>query len=306
MRVIVFSDVHAIMPALRALEQDGIAQQVDTYWCLGDLLGYGVHPLPVLRHVRRMMERYPGFQIILGNHDWEVLGRFGDTTFTRVGSNILSNTLLNPLVIKIAQEHRDAIHARDASLLEWLGQWDTKANPLPGYHLVHGTYHPDCAQSLNRYTSDSLQAKQQVNDLRVAQNGHSPFRMLAVGHYHVPALWYWNPLDESMGEVPDVWAQEWFTFENLAYRPVVFNPGSTSFPRVTGPAATSSYVLLEISDDLNSVRMGFRPVAFDWTMLVEPDTAPMGKLNRPDYLREQLMQCPLPPEVAAQYAGGEA
>lgn len=53
MRIAVFSDVHANLPALEAVLKfiEGIA--VDEILCLGDLIGYGPHPREVVELVRK-------------------------------------------------------------------------------------------------------------------------------------------------------------------------------------------------------------------------------------------------------------
>jgi len=45
MRVAVLADIHGNATALRAVLEDAQVQGVDTYWFLGDIMGYG--PLPV-------------------------------------------------------------------------------------------------------------------------------------------------------------------------------------------------------------------------------------------------------------------
>jgi predicted phosphodiesterase len=44
MRIAVISDVHANLPALRAVIDDVTAIGCDAVWCAGDLVGRGPHP----------------------------------------------------------------------------------------------------------------------------------------------------------------------------------------------------------------------------------------------------------------------
>lgn len=45
MRLAVLSDIHANLHALEAVWADLEAQKPDAVYCLGDLVGYGAHPL---------------------------------------------------------------------------------------------------------------------------------------------------------------------------------------------------------------------------------------------------------------------
>lgn len=64
MRVALFSDVHANLPALEAVLADIDGRDVDAAYCLGDLVGYATWPNEVVRAVR---ER--GIPTIAGNYD---------------------------------------------------------------------------------------------------------------------------------------------------------------------------------------------------------------------------------------------
>ena len=68
MRIGVLSDIHANLTAFEAvLEALG---DVDEYWCLGDVVGYGPEP-------NECIERLGGLQhrCVLGNHDEAAIGR---------------------------------------------------------------------------------------------------------------------------------------------------------------------------------------------------------------------------------------
>ena len=70
MRIGIFSDVHANYEALSAVLEAYRTERIDTYYCLGDTVGYGGSPnecADIVRHVAR--------KTILGNHDAAVGGR---------------------------------------------------------------------------------------------------------------------------------------------------------------------------------------------------------------------------------------
>ena len=71
MRIAVIADLHANLPALRAVLDDAAALGCDTAWCVGDVVGRGPHPGAVIDELRRL-----AIATIQGNWDEAVgLGR---------------------------------------------------------------------------------------------------------------------------------------------------------------------------------------------------------------------------------------
>jgi putative phosphoesterase len=64
MRIAIFSDIHANLPALEAVLEDIQAQHPDRVYCLGDLVGYAASPNEVTERIRR-----EGFPTVMGNYD---------------------------------------------------------------------------------------------------------------------------------------------------------------------------------------------------------------------------------------------
>lgn len=60
MRIALFSDIHANLPALEAFFNDVEARDTDAIYCLGDLVGYNIWPSEVIDHIKRrgIPERY--------------------------------------------------------------------------------------------------------------------------------------------------------------------------------------------------------------------------------------------------------
>jgi predicted phosphodiesterase len=54
MRIAVLADVHANLPALRAVLDDVLMLGCDTMWCVGDLVGRGPHPSEVVDELRAL------------------------------------------------------------------------------------------------------------------------------------------------------------------------------------------------------------------------------------------------------------
>jgi predicted phosphodiesterase len=72
MKIALFSDIHANLPALEAFFKDVDAKQPDAIYCLGDLVGYNIWPNEVINEIRRR-----GIPTITGNYDFGI-GRKSD------------------------------------------------------------------------------------------------------------------------------------------------------------------------------------------------------------------------------------
>ncbi len=77
MRIAVFSDIHANLPALEAVLGDADEVGVDELWCLGDVVGYGADPEACTELVRERCE-----VCLVGNHDLAVLDELDTSTFS--------------------------------------------------------------------------------------------------------------------------------------------------------------------------------------------------------------------------------
>jgi diadenosine tetraphosphatase ApaH/serine/threonine PP2A family protein phosphatase len=67
MKLALLADVHANMPALEACLQHARAAGASRYAILGDLVGYGPHPVEVVERIREL--EYEGALVLRGNHD---------------------------------------------------------------------------------------------------------------------------------------------------------------------------------------------------------------------------------------------
>lgn len=64
MKIALFSDIHANLPALEACLKSIDEQKPDAIYCLGDLVGYNIWPNEVINEIRRR-----GIPTIAGNYD---------------------------------------------------------------------------------------------------------------------------------------------------------------------------------------------------------------------------------------------
>lgn len=72
MRIALFSDIHANLPALEACLADIDRKKPDAIYCLGDLVGYNIWPNEVINTIRSR-----GIPTIAGNYDFGI-GRSSD------------------------------------------------------------------------------------------------------------------------------------------------------------------------------------------------------------------------------------
>lgn len=72
MKIALFSDIHANLPALEAFFRDLEKAKPDAVYCLGDLVGYNIWPNEVINEIRRR-----GIPTIAGNYDFGI-GRSSD------------------------------------------------------------------------------------------------------------------------------------------------------------------------------------------------------------------------------------
>jgi predicted phosphodiesterase len=75
MKILIISDIHANLNALNAVIDD--AGDIDSVWCLGDIVGYGPDPNECIKRIAEI----PNLTCIMGNHDAAVIGLVDIHTF---------------------------------------------------------------------------------------------------------------------------------------------------------------------------------------------------------------------------------
>jgi putative phosphoesterase len=68
-KIALFSDIHANLPAFEAFLSDLDNRQPDAVYCLGDMIGYNVWPNEVIAEIRKR-----GIATLAGNHDMKSIG----------------------------------------------------------------------------------------------------------------------------------------------------------------------------------------------------------------------------------------
>ncbi|CAM2064787.1 Metallophosphoesterase family protein [Sulfidibacter corallicola] len=240
------SDVHGNYQALEAVVDHAEAQDVDTFWFLGDAVNYGPESHRCLNLLEEIVD--PDHWI-LGNHDQAALLVHG-----------LAGTIPERI-----RTHRDALGffiADDEAMLQSLAvtveQMQLLATNAPIFGdqpeylrdgdcvLVHGGFRSDrLTRTYTRYPDDALLELQALK----SRFGRDLPRLMIAGHTHIPLCY---ALTDVSGD-PQV---EKF---DLARNPIsleapfhVINPGSVGQPRNGNPNA--AYATLETESTRNPAR----------------------------------------------------
>lgn len=232
MKIALFSDIHANLPALEACLQSIDEQKPDAVYCLGDLVGYNTWPNEVINEIRRR-----GIPTIAGNYD-QGIGLQSDEcgcaykTEQEKNSGKISISYTNSIV---KPEERQYLRTLPAHIrLEF--RFDKKKLNLL---LVHGS-----PRKINEYLFEDRDEK---SLLRIMEQADAD--ILCFGHTHKP---YHRVVPAGSTAEP-------------YYRHAI-NTGSVGKPKDGDPRGC--YVILTISDDSSvtdreSIQVEFIRFAYD-------------------------------------------
>jgi putative phosphoesterase len=213
MRIALFSDVHANLPALEACLKSIDEQNVDAIYCLGDLVGYNVWPNEVVNEVRR--RRIP---TIAGNYDQGIGKMTGDCgcAYKTDKDKSLGEQSIAFTDSVVQSEERTYLRTLPAHIRVEFQLNDDKLNLL----LVHGS-----PRKINEYLFEEREEK---SLLRIMEDAHAD--IMCFGHTHKP---YHRILPTEPAE-------------NQHYRHAI-NIGSVGKPK--DGDARGCYVILTINHD---------------------------------------------------------
>ena len=154
MRIAVFSDVHANLPAFEAFLKDLDSKKPDAVYCLGDLVGYNVWPNEIIAEILRR-----GIATIAGNHDLKIK-TLSDSSGKNHAYHIIDEGAR--VYLKALPAHIRLEYQLNESLLNML--------------LVHGS-----PRSVEEYMLEDLR-EEYVLDLL----GQASADILFCGHSHKP------------------------------------------------------------------------------------------------------------------------
>ena len=215
MKIALFSDIHANLPALEAFFNDVEIRKPDSIYCLGDLVGYNIWPNEVINEIRKR-----GIPTIAGNYDFGI-GRAIDDCGCAYKTDIekemgaVSISYTNSVV---NDEERNYLRTLPAHIKIEFNLNNDKMNLL----LVHGS-----PRKINEYLFEDRDEK---SLLRIMQDADAD--IMCFGHTHRP---YHRILNS--------------TVENKNHFRHAINIGSVGKPK--DGDKRGCYVLLTINDNSN-------------------------------------------------------
>lgn len=169
MKIALFSDIHANLPALEAFLKDVDSRKPDSMYCLGDLVGYNIWPNEVINAIR--VRKIP---TIAGNYDFGI-GRASDDcgcaykTDDEKANGAVSISFTNEIV---KPEERAYLRTLPAHIRVEFQLNNDKLNLL----LVHGS-----PRKINEYLFEDREEKSM---LRIMEDADAD--IMCFGHTHKP------------------------------------------------------------------------------------------------------------------------
>ena len=209
MKIALFSDIHANLPALQAVFADMERQKPDQLYCLGDLVGYAPYPNEVVEAIRAR-----SIPTIAGNHD-EAIGNASENEGSRyqleegMSPGAISKALTNQWV---SSENRAYLKALPKHICVDFKVGMENVRVL----LVHGS-----PRRINEYL---FEEHEEADLLKLMTDNQA--HILAFGHTHKP---FHRTLSDSKGN----------------FRHAI-NIGSVGKPKDGNPHAC--YVIVEFKD----------------------------------------------------------
>lgn len=169
MKIVLFSDIHANLPALEAFFKDVDSKNPDAIYCLGDLVGYNIWPNEVINEIKK--RRIP---TIAGNYDFGIGRSIDDCgcaykTDTEKANGAISISFTNEIV---KEEERKYLRTLPAHLKVEFQLNNDKLHLL----LVHGS-----PRKINEYLFEDREEKSM---LRIMQDADAD--IMCFGHTHKP------------------------------------------------------------------------------------------------------------------------
>jgi diadenosine tetraphosphatase ApaH/serine/threonine PP2A family protein phosphatase len=220
MRYAIISDIHSNLAAFQAALKD--VGQVDEFWCLGDVVGYGPDPNDCIALLRSLPHL-----CLAGNHDWGSIGQVELGYF-----NADARTACLWTAQQLTLEHRQYLKELPLTL------------ERDRFTLAHGSPR----NPIWEYVISASVAKSNL--------AHFSTQFCLVGHSHLPLIFQepdkGNPnlcrlVDYAIGEpLP------------LGEARCILNPGSVGQPRDGDPRA--SYAILDTDKETIEYRRVVYPI----------------------------------------------
>ncbi|HSC55327.1 MAG TPA: metallophosphoesterase family protein [Phnomibacter sp.] len=213
MKIALFSDIHANLPALEAFFKDLDSRKPDAVYCLGDLVGYNIWPNEVINEIRKR-----GIPTIAGNYD-QGIGLMSDEcgcAYKTEPDKAMGKISISYTNWLVKPNERKYLRTLPAHIKVEYQLNNDKLNLL----LVHGS-----PRKINEYLFEDRDEK---SLLRIMQDADAD--IMCFGHTHKP---YYRILQD---------AEE----NNVRFRHAI-NIGSVGKPKDGNPQGC--YVMLIINQD---------------------------------------------------------
>lgn len=224
MKLALVSDIHANLPALRAVLDDIAAAGVDRIVCLGDIVGYNAQPAECVAAIRRV-----GALCVVGNHDLVVCGRITTKSFSRAAARAAAWTQRS-----LGQDD-----------LHFLAGLPLKATIGGKLIAVHGALHPQIDCATMRLDSD----ERRLQSFQALMADPSGARICAFGHTHHVGIYEFRS-----GRIVSLPGAKVSLRDDAYY---LINPGAVGHPRERDRRA--SYMIVDLAQRTVSVHR----VAYD-------------------------------------------
>lgn len=169
MKIALFSDIHANLPALEAFFADADSRKPDMMYCLGDLVGYNIWPNEVINEIRKR-----NIPTIAGNYDFGI-GRMSDDcgcAYKTEAEKDMGKISISYTNSSVRPEEREYLRTLPAHIKVEFRLNDDKFNLL----LVHGS-----PRKINEYLFEDRDEK---SLLRIMEQADAD--MMCFGHTHKP------------------------------------------------------------------------------------------------------------------------
>ena len=213
MKIALFSDIHANLPALEACLKHIDEQKPDAIYCLGDLVGYNIWPNEVINEIRRR-----GISTIAGNYD-QGIGLMSDNcgcAYKEEHEKDMGKISIGYTNSVVKPDERKYLRTLPAHIKVEFRLNEDKLNLL----LVHGS-----PRKINEYLFEDRDEK---SIIRIMEDADAD--IMCFGHTHKPYHRIF-PTDQT---------------ENTHFRHAI-NIGSVGKPKDGNPQG--GYVLLTINAD---------------------------------------------------------
>ena len=211
MKIALFSDIHANLPALEAFFKDVDSRNPDMIYCLGDLVGYNIWPNEVINEIKK--RKIP---TIAGNYDFGIGRTSGDCgcAYKTDGEKDMGKISISYTDHLVRPEERLYLRILPAHIKVEFQLNEDKLNLL----LVHGS-----PRKINEYLFEDREEK---SLFRIMEQADAD--IMCCGHTHKP---YHRALQSKDGN---------------QYRHAI-NTGSVGKPKDGDPRGC--YVLLTINEN---------------------------------------------------------